>query len=95
MLNHQRCSPVNPFGKKLYPMPLSLILLLVTLSIILIVVLIHYETLRLLSTYLPKLSIQPRLRILIVIYGTFCAHLLEIALFGVGYYLFGHCNNED
>ncbi|MFO1391267.1 MAG: potassium channel family protein [Agitococcus sp.] len=74
-------------------MPLSLILLLVTLSIVLIVVLIHYETLRLLSTYLPKLSIQPRLRILIVIYGTFCAHLLEIALFGVGYYLFGHCLN--
>lgn len=71
-------------------MPLSLILLLVTLSIILIVVLIHYETLRLLSTYLPKLSIQPRLRILIVIYGTFCAHLLEIALFGAGYYVFGN-----
>jgi len=62
---------------------------LITVCLVLIVVLIHYETLRLLSEHLPTLNIQPRLRILMVIYGTFFAHLLEIGLFGAGYYLFG------
>lgn len=66
-----------------------LICLLTTICLVLIVVLIHYETLRLLSEHLPTFNIQPRLRILIVIYGTFFAHLLEIGLFGAGYYLFG------
>ena len=66
------------------------ICLLITFALVLIIVLIHYETLRLLSEQLLTLKIQPRLRILVVIYGTFCAHLLEIALFGVGYYFFGN-----
>lgn len=66
------------------------ICLLITFALVLMIVLIHYETLRLLSAQLLTLKIQPRLRILVVIYGTFCAHLLEIALFGVGYYLFSN-----
>ena len=66
------------------------ICLLITFALVLMIVLIHYETLRLLSEQLLTLKIQPRLRILVVIYGTFCAHLLEIALFGVGYYFFGN-----
>jgi uncharacterized membrane protein len=36
---------------------------------------------------MPKLKIQPRLRILVVIYGVFFAHTLEVWCFGVAYYL--------
>ena len=43
--------------------------------------------LRLISELIPKLKIQPRLRILVVIYGAFLAHTLEVWLFGLTYYV--------
>lgn len=54
----------------------SVCLLLVVLTTV-----IHYEVLRGLSLWLPGLAIRPRAKLIVVILGTFLAHLLEIALY--------------
>jgi len=48
-----------------------------------IVVLIHYEALRL--TSLMELNFAPRKRILVVIYTAFIAHVIEIMLYAFSY----------
>lgn len=45
-----------------------------------ITVLIHYEVLRLTGTYLPRLQIRSRQRILIVIAACLAAHWLEVVI---------------
>jgi hypothetical protein len=47
---------------------------------------LHYELLRGLSAFLPRLVISGRFRVLISIFGAFIAHLLEIMLYGLAYY---------
>lgn len=50
-------------------------------------VLIHYEMLYLLTHLIPRLSfIKPRYRIVIGVFGSIFAHLVEIWLFAFGYY---------
>ena len=53
------------------------------LSILLYVatVLVHYEALRLISLYIGRSSLRPRARVLVVLFGTVLAHLLEIGLY--------------
>jgi len=46
----------------------------------------HYEVLRLLSTYVPRIRIRPRARLLAVLLGTFSGHLLEISFYALAYY---------
>jgi len=58
-----------------------LVALLVILS-----TLTHYEVLRLLSASLPRLRILPRARLLVVLFGTFVGHLLEISYYALAYY---------
>jgi hypothetical protein len=48
---------------------------------------IHYEVLRLLTAGLPALRMPARLKLIVVIAGAFCAHAIEILLYGMGYYL--------
>jgi hypothetical protein len=48
---------------------------------------IHYEVLRLLTACLPALRMPARLKLIVVIAGAFCAHAIEILLYGTGYYL--------
>jgi len=48
---------------------------------------IHYEVLRLLTAGLPVLRIRPRLQLILVILGAFCAHFLEILLYGAAYWV--------
>jgi hypothetical protein len=49
---------------------------------------IHYEVLRLLWVMIPKLiTIKHRLRVIIGVFGTICAHILEVWLFGIAFYL--------
>jgi hypothetical protein len=48
---------------------------------------IHYEVLRLLTACLPALRMPARLKLIVVIGGAFCAHAIEILLYGIGYYL--------
>jgi hypothetical protein len=54
--------------------------------LIILVVLIHYEMLRGLSIIIPKLSIGYRLRVLFGVIGAITAHVLEVWVFGIGYY---------
>ena len=48
----------------------------------------HYEVLRLLSTYVPRIRTRPsaRVKLLAVIFGTFFGHLLEISFYAFAYY---------
>jgi len=55
--------------------------LLVTLSTF-----THYEVLRLLSAYVPRIRVRPRARLLAVLLGTFFGHLLEISFYALAYY---------
>jgi hypothetical protein len=48
---------------------------------------IHYEVLRLLTAALPVLRIRPRVQLIFVIFGAFCAHFIEILLYGAAYYV--------
>ena len=52
-----------------------------------IAVLVHYEALYRLSMLLPKLKIPPRFRVLVGVAGAFVAHVVEIWVFAVGYFL--------
>jgi hypothetical protein len=48
---------------------------------------IHYEALRGLYQWLPGLRIPSRTKVLVVIFGAFVAHILEIAVYGFTFYL--------
>lgn len=52
-----------------------------------ICVLVHYECLRVASIALPRLTIRPRSRILVVMGVAFFAHSLEVWIYGVAYWL--------
>jgi voltage-gated potassium channel Kch len=74
----------------------SVCLLLVVLTTV-----IHYEVLRGLSLWLPELAIRPRAKLIVVILGSFIAHLMEIALYAfavfalVRYAGFGSVGDAD
>lgn len=52
-----------------------------------ICVLIHFEVLNLLTVYTPNPRISRRVSILLGIFGSLCAHLIEIWIFGIGIFL--------
>ena len=59
-----------------------------SMLLVLITILMHYESLRVLSIYLPRMHmIHPRMRLMLVIVGVFTGHTIEIWLFGIAYYL--------
>ncbi|MCB1614443.1 MAG: two pore domain potassium channel family protein [Pseudomonadales bacterium] len=58
-----------------------------------VAVVIHYEVLRYLSTLVPRFTMRHRLRVLICVFGALCGHVLEIWLFGLGYFLLLHTTN--
>lgn len=51
---------------------------------------LHYEVLRVLSFGLARLVVAARAKLLIVIFGAFFAHALEILLYGLGYFALAH-----
>lgn len=51
-----------------------------------ITVLIHFEALNLLSILIPKIYIKHRLRVLVGVFGSLIAHVVEIWIFAFGYY---------
>ena len=59
---------------------------MINIALIAGTVMVHYEFLRQLSAYLPKVPIQHRLRIIIGVLGALCAHIIEIWLFAFAYY---------
>jgi len=59
---------------------------LACLALLIVTTVIHYEVLRGLSLLLPTLTIRPRARLLVVIFSTFFAHIVEIALYALVVY---------
>jgi hypothetical protein len=59
---------------------------LINSVLVAVAVLIHYEILRQLSIWIPRLTIRSRLKVLASVFGTLFAHVLEIWLFGVAYF---------
>lgn len=47
--------------------------------------LVHYETLRALSYALPRLTMPPRIKMVLVILGAFAGHVLEVLLYTLAY----------
>ena len=58
----------------------------IALLLFVVTVLINYEGLRLISLSVEAVRSRPRPRILIVIFGVVSIHLVEIALFALGFY---------
>jgi hypothetical protein len=52
-----------------------------------LIVLIHYEGLRLISYIAQAAPLTPRLKMLVVIMGVLAAHMVEAAVFALGYWL--------
>ena len=61
--------------------------LLINTFIIALAVLIHYEFLSRLSVIIPKYRKIHRLRILIGLFGSLLAHIIEVWFFAIGYFL--------
>ncbi|MFT5540012.1 MAG: hypothetical protein ACI82H_001538 [Alphaproteobacteria bacterium] len=55
--------------------------------IVAVCVLVHYEALRLASIYMPKFTIRPRQRILLIMGVAFVAHSVEVWLVAVGFFI--------
>ncbi len=68
-------------------MTLALIINIVLVSL---AVLIHYEMLFRLSRIIPRLKMRHRFRVVIGIFGSLLAHIIEIWIFAIGYYLMIH-----
>lgn len=68
-------------------------MLIVVTSCILLVALtsaIHYEALGLINAGLPALRIPVRTKLLVVIFGSFIAHTVEMAIYGLALYSLIH-----
>ena len=50
-------------------------------------VVIYYQVLRLLWITIPKLQVRHRVRVIIGVFGTICAHIIEVWVFGLAFYL--------
>jgi hypothetical protein len=61
--------------------------LLAALSLVALTVIVHYESLRAISTITANLGIPHRALSLVVIAGVLLAHLIEICLFAAGFFL--------
>jgi Ion channel len=55
--------------------------------LVLATVMVHYEALRLLDWTIRRLEQIHRLRVVVVVLGCFCAHMVEVIVFGVALYL--------
>lgn len=54
--------------------------------LLLLTTLLHYEALRALTVLLPRLHMPSRAKLMLVIFGAFAAHAVEIALYAVATY---------
>ena len=61
--------------------------LLAALSLVGLTVAVHYEGLRTISVFTANLTIPHRALSLVVIAGVLLAHLIEVCLFAVGFFL--------
>jgi len=70
-------------------MPLANFVMAGTVAAVLVclTVLIHYEALRGISRWVPRLGIRPRQRMVVVILAIFAAHTVEVWVFAIAYHL--------
>jgi hypothetical protein len=57
------------------------------LVLLVVTTVVHYEVLRLLTIGLPALGMRARAKLIVVIFGAFIAHAIEIVLYAVAFYL--------
>lgn len=60
--------------------------LITSALLVVLVVMVHYEMLRRLTVALPRLKILHRFRIVVAVLGALVAHVIEIWIFGIGFY---------
>ena len=60
---------------------------IVNTFIVATVVLVHYEVLLRLSLAIPNMKIRPRFRVLVGLLGSIMAHILEVWIFALAYYI--------
>ena len=60
--------------------------LITSALLVVLVVMVHYEMLRRLTVALPRLKILQRFRIVVAVLGALVAHVIEIWIFGIGFY---------
>jgi len=58
-----------------------------TTVLVMACILVHYETLRLTTYLLPKLTMPPRPRIMVVMAMVFLAHTIEVWIFAFSYFV--------
>ena len=63
-----------------------IVVLLLSLSMVALTTLIHYEALTTLNNVLPKIAVQRRRKLLVVMTVIFVVHMLQIVLYGLLYY---------
>ena len=66
--------------------PVALQAWLINGALVITAILIHYEMLRLLSVFIPKWPLQHRFKVVSGLLGALTAHVIEIWMFGIGYY---------
>lgn len=64
-----------------------LIALFASALLVMLVVSVHYEMLHRMTLLLPKIQVRHRFRIVVAVLGALVAHVLEIWIFAVGYYV--------
>lgn len=60
---------------------------IVCASLVIATTLMHYESLRVISAVIQRVTSHGRLRVLFSMFAIFAAHMLEIALYAIAYYL--------
>jgi hypothetical protein len=64
-----------------------LLALVINITLVILMVFIHYEALYQLAIKLPKLKLRPRYRVLVGVFAILTAHIIEIWLFAIAYFL--------
>ena len=67
-------------------MPIILQARIINGALIAVAVVIHYEILRVLSVLIPRWPIQHRMKVVMGLLGALTAHVIEIWVFGAGFY---------
>lgn len=65
-----------------------LISMLINFIVVAVCVLLHFEAINILSSTLFKPKSTPRIRILLSLFACFFAHLLEVLIFALAYYVY-------
>lgn len=66
---------------------MTIALIATCIGLVVATTLMHYESLRIISATIPRVTNRGRLRVLISLFAMFIAHMLEIAIYAIAYYL--------